>query len=115
MRGGRQWRHAVKDLLRQARGFASRLAACLDPVRWSIRARMTLSAILVAAVLCVIAAWLIMDNQRAHATSHRRAHVYGADLELMREFAHRTPPAVIGDEGTAHPAGRSCRAGGVGQ
>ncbi|MFB4278504.1 sensor histidine kinase [Nonomuraea sp. MTCD27] len=91
----------MKDLRRRVVNAGSRAGARLRRVEWSIRARMTMLATLVTAVLSVFAVWLVLDHHHQHETTHRIRHVYGADLEMVHRFAHRRVPPVIDVEAVA--------------
>jgi signal transduction histidine kinase len=62
---------------------------------------MTMWATTVAVVLWLITAWFVLDRSHDHESEHRLRRVYAATLELMHQFVHRAPPAVIEDHGTA--------------
>ncbi|UBU08507.1 sensor histidine kinase [Nonomuraea gerenzanensis] len=83
-------RHTGGRLLQDAGRWRTRTS-----FEWSIRGRVTTLATMVTVVLCVITGWLVLNHRLNHELDHRLRHLYGADLELMHLFAHRTVPPVI--------------------
>ncbi|MEU8358703.1 hypothetical protein AB0C27_22090 [Nonomuraea sp. NPDC048882] len=85
----------MEHLHPRAARFAPWVAAHLRRFHWSIRARMTMLAAVVALVLCVITSTLILNHRYDETTVRRLARLYAANLELVHRFAHRPVPEVI--------------------
>ncbi len=85
----------MEHLHPRAARFAPWVAEHLRRSHWSVRARMTMLAAVVATVLCVITSVLILDHRHEETTARRLARLYAANLELAHRFAHRDAPEVI--------------------